>query len=148
MSTLRSDEPEGEEPTVDEIAAWLAASLQEEIDRALLTLRARSRAEHDTLRRSIEEQTGRLASERRRRAASLAAAGQRVDELEVLMRAQSETIAEMGKAIGSLQREIAEERALRRLFESRRMRSHSERVVAEVARRKLEREHSARREAS
>jgi hypothetical protein len=81
-----------------------------------------------------------LAAQRERHAEETAPLRKRVAELEAEVGKRATEIAELRQATGSLTREIARERAMRRLMQSRRSnRPFEQKVAAELARGRAER---------
>jgi hypothetical protein len=137
--TANEVEDGGESPDAVELAAWVAASIQEEMDHRFADSATRTRAEAGALRRQLWEERERRTTERRRLVNGAVTLRRQIGAIEDERRGDKATIDELQKAITKVQLEISKDRALRRLIESRSTRPHDQQVVAQLAKRKLAR---------
>lgn len=109
------------------------------LDQDIAQFDARMRQENGALRRQLIVQEMAHTGERRSRIEQASALRRRVAVLETRLDAEREARDEMRKEIAGLAKELARDRAHRRLLDARRSYPHSSRVELEKARRRTDR---------
>jgi hypothetical protein len=142
IEAVRADAYEADEGPLEpeDLLALALAAFGGMVDRSAVEDSIRARSETGALRRYLAELQEQATVERRRNVLLGVALRKQITDLEVQRRQDGELAENARREIALLRREIAEERALRRLSESRRQRPHDQAVLAKLAERKLERE--------
>ena len=108
------------------------------LDQEIAQFDAKMRQENGALRRQLIAREIAHAAERRQRVEQAGALRRRIGVLETRLGAEREARDAMRKEIAALAKELARDRAHRRLLDSRRTYAHASRVQLEKARRRTD----------